>query len=256
MWKIQLPEAICLCPTCYTSHALMLSMPDWHSPHGLHASFVLACPPRSCSSKQMPSWSFMWRVTVMPAGLTERVFHCRRHCHCLDMGYASHVLLYVVGEIWPEPETCPLCWKCWNTLFMSDNPSLGVDVFAHQLWSKAPLYAGSPHSLPLSMHTGGVFIPVAPEGTGVSYIWLWCTCWWGSHVSSCLQYAAAISSCHEGYGKISVFVHPLVKHFLKRVRQQRPVTFSLAPQWDSPLVLCSDVDVVFENSAPHSPDIG
>lgn len=56
-------------------------------------------------------------------------------------------------------------------------------------------------------------------------------------LSTVKSYAAAISSCHEGFGERSVFAHPLVKRFLRGVRRQRPVTRPLAPQWDLPLVL-------------------
>ena len=56
-------------------------------------------------------------------------------------------------------------------------------------------------------------------------------------LSTIKTYAAAISSCHEGYGERSVFAHPLVKRFLKGVRRQRPVARPLAPQWDLLLVL-------------------
>ncbi|KAK2812528.1 hypothetical protein Q5P01_000001 [Channa striata] len=52
-----------------------------------------------------------------------------------------------------------------------------------------------------------------------------------------LTYTAAISSCYEGFGERSVFVHPLVKRFLKGVRRQRPVARSITPQWELPLVL-------------------
>ena len=34
-------------------------------------------------------------------------------------------------------------------------------------------------------------------------------------------YAAAISSCHEGFGDRSVFSHPLMKRFLRGVRRHR-----------------------------------
>lgn len=33
-------------------------------------------------------------------------------------------------------------------------------------------------------------------------------------------YAAAISSCHEGFGDRPIFTHPLVKRFLQGVRRQ------------------------------------
>ena len=50
-------------------------------------------------------------------------------------------------------------------------------------------------------------------------------------------YAAAISSCHEGWGGTHVFAHPLVKRFLQGVRRRRPVTRTSVPQWELPLVL-------------------
>lgn len=55
-----------------------------------------------------------------------------------------------------------------------------------------------------------------------------------SAVKTC---AADISSCHEGYGKRSIFTHSLVKHFLKGVRRQRHVMHSFAPQWDLLLLI-------------------
>ena len=50
-------------------------------------------------------------------------------------------------------------------------------------------------------------------------------------------YAAAISSCHEGWSGVQVFAHPLVKRFLQGVRRQRPVARTSVPQWELPLVL-------------------
>lgn len=50
-------------------------------------------------------------------------------------------------------------------------------------------------------------------------------------------YAAAISSCHEGCGEGSVYVHPLVKSNLEGVRRQRPVVLFPVPQMDLLLVL-------------------
>ncbi|XP_033932401.2 uncharacterized protein [Pseudochaenichthys georgianus] len=50
-------------------------------------------------------------------------------------------------------------------------------------------------------------------------------------------YAAAISSCHVGFGAGTVFSHPLTKRFLQGVRRLRPVSRALAPQWDLALVL-------------------
>lgn len=39
-------------------------------------------------------------------------------------------------------------------------------------------------------------------------------------------YAAAVSSCHEGFGDRPVFPHPLVKRFLQGIRRQWPGTVS------------------------------
>ena len=59
----------------------------------------------------------------------------------------------------------------------------------------------------------------------------------GLAFSTVKTYAAAVSSCHEGFGDKTVFSHPLMKRFLKGVRRERPVTRSLTPQWDLTLVL-------------------
>lgn len=64
--------------------------------------------------------------------------------------------------------------------------------------------------------------------------------------STVKTYAAAISSCHEGFGDRSVFSHPLMKRFLRGVRRHRPVARSLAPQWDLALVLRALVKAPFE----------
>ena len=56
-------------------------------------------------------------------------------------------------------------------------------------------------------------------------------------------YAAAISSCHEGFNGRSAFSHPLMSRFLQAVRRLRPVVHTSAPQWDLPLV--------FEALGPH-----
>ena len=48
-------------------------------------------------------------------------------------------------------------------------------------------------------------------------------------------YAAAISSCHEGFDGRSAFSQLL--RFLQGVRRLRPVVHASAPQWDLPLVL-------------------
>ncbi|KAK5898201.1 hypothetical protein CgunFtcFv8_015639 [Champsocephalus gunnari] len=59
-------------------------------------------------------------------------------------------------------------------------------------------------------------------------------------------YAAAISSCHEGFGGRSAFSQPLMTRFLQGVRRQRPVVHASAPQWDLPLVLEALVTEPFE----------
>ena len=64
--------------------------------------------------------------------------------------------------------------------------------------------------------------------------------------STVKTYAAAISSCHEGFGDRSVFSHPLMKRFLRGVWRHRPVSRSLAPQWDLALVLLALVKAPFE----------
>ena len=64
--------------------------------------------------------------------------------------------------------------------------------------------------------------------------------------STVKTYAAAISSCHEGFGDRSVFSNPLMKCFLRGVRRHRPVSRSLAPQWDLALVLRALVKAPFE----------
>lgn len=50
--------------------------------------------------------------------------------------------------------------------------------------------------------------------------------------STVKNYAAAVSSCHEGLGDRSVFSHPLMKLFLRGAQRHRMVTRSLASQWD------------------------
>ena len=59
-------------------------------------------------------------------------------------------------------------------------------------------------------------------------------------------YAAAISSCHEGFGGRSAFSQPLMLRFLRGVRGLRPVVHASAPQWDLPLVLEALVTEPFE----------
>ena len=64
--------------------------------------------------------------------------------------------------------------------------------------------------------------------------------------STVKTYAAAISSCHEGFGDRSVFSHPLMKRFLRGVWRHRPVSRSLAPQWDLALVLRALIKAPFK----------
>ncbi|KAK2902582.1 hypothetical protein Q8A73_012328 [Channa argus] len=64
----------------------------------------------------------------------------------------------------------------------------------------------------------------------------------GFSLNTVKTYAAAISSCPEGFADRSVFSHPLLKRFLRGVRWQRP----LAPPWDLSLVLCALVASPFE----------
>nr|XP_054593874.1 uncharacterized protein LOC129160835 [Nothobranchius furzeri] len=59
----------------------------------------------------------------------------------------------------------------------------------------------------------------------------------GLAFSTVKTYAAAISSCHQGFGDRSVINHPLTKRFLKGVRRNRPVSRPLFPQWDLTVVL-------------------
>ncbi|KAK2915176.1 hypothetical protein Q8A73_005770 [Channa argus] len=68
----------------------------------------------------------------------------------------------------------------------------------------------------------------------------------GLSLSTVKTYAAAISSCHEGFGDRSVFSHPLLKRFLRGVRRQRPLLRPLAPPWDLSLVLRALVVSPFE----------
>ena len=68
----------------------------------------------------------------------------------------------------------------------------------------------------------------------------------GLAFSTVKTYAAAVSSCHEGFGDKTVFSHPLMKRFLKVVCGERPVTRSLTPQWDLTLVLRTLVKAPFE----------
>ncbi|KAK2917261.1 hypothetical protein Q8A73_004007 [Channa argus] len=59
----------------------------------------------------------------------------------------------------------------------------------------------------------------------------------GFSLSTVNTYAAAISSCHEGFADRSVFSHSLLKRFLRGVRRQQPRLRPLAPPWDLSLVL-------------------
>ena len=59
-------------------------------------------------------------------------------------------------------------------------------------------------------------------------------------------YAAAISSCHEGFCGRSAFSQSLMSRFLQGVRRQRPVVQASSPQWDLPLVLEALVTEPFE----------
>ena len=59
-------------------------------------------------------------------------------------------------------------------------------------------------------------------------------------------YAAAISSCHEGFSGRSAFSQPLLTRFLQGVRRHRPVVHVSTPQWDLPLVLEALVTEPFE----------
>ncbi|XP_070410731.1 uncharacterized protein [Nothobranchius furzeri] len=68
----------------------------------------------------------------------------------------------------------------------------------------------------------------------------------GLAFSTVKTYAAAISSCHQGFGDRSVFNHPLTKRFLKGVRRNRPVSRPLFPQWDLTVVLHGLSEAPFE----------
>lgn len=59
-------------------------------------------------------------------------------------------------------------------------------------------------------------------------------------------FAAAISACHEGFGRDTVFSHPLVKRFLLGTRRLRPVARATLPQWDLTLVLEALCETPFE----------
>ena len=68
----------------------------------------------------------------------------------------------------------------------------------------------------------------------------------GLAASTIKVYASAISACHEGFARTTVFTHPLVRSFLAGVRRLRPVTRATAPQWDLPLVLNALCGAPFE----------
>ena len=68
----------------------------------------------------------------------------------------------------------------------------------------------------------------------------------GLAFSTVKTYAAAVSSCHEGFGDKTVFSHPLMKCFLKGEKRERPVTRSLTLQWDLTLVLRALAKAPFE----------
>jgi len=55
-------------------------------------------------------------------------------------------------------------------------------------------------------------------------------CWWTGGLHSTIKvYAAAISSCHEGFGGRSAFSQPLMARFLQGVRRQQPVVHASSP---------------------------
>ena len=68
----------------------------------------------------------------------------------------------------------------------------------------------------------------------------------GLAASTVKVYACAISACHEGFAKTTVFGHPLVKRFLTGVRRLRPVRKATAPPWDLLLVLRALCEAPFE----------
>ncbi len=59
----------------------------------------------------------------------------------------------------------------------------------------------------------------------------------GLAASTVRVYAAAISACHEGFAKTTLFSHPLVKRFLAGVCRLRPPPRASTPTWDLSLVL-------------------
>ncbi|XP_047205458.1 uncharacterized protein LOC124857918 [Girardinichthys multiradiatus] len=59
----------------------------------------------------------------------------------------------------------------------------------------------------------------------------------GLAFSTVKVYLAAISVCHVGFGDKTVGQHPLVCQFMKGARRLRPVSRSLTPSWDLPMVL-------------------
>ena len=68
----------------------------------------------------------------------------------------------------------------------------------------------------------------------------------GLAASTIKVYACAISACHEGFAKTTVFGHPLVKRFLTGARRLRPVRKTTAPPWDLLLVLDALCKAPFE----------
>lgn len=59
----------------------------------------------------------------------------------------------------------------------------------------------------------------------------------GPFFSTVMVYLAAISACHVGLDGVTFGAHPLAMHFLKGVRQLRPVVKSRVRSWDLALVL-------------------
>lgn len=59
----------------------------------------------------------------------------------------------------------------------------------------------------------------------------------GRAFSTIKVYLAAISACHVGLNGKTVGQHPLVCRFMRGARRLRPVSKSLSPVWDLPLVL-------------------
>ena len=68
----------------------------------------------------------------------------------------------------------------------------------------------------------------------------------GLAASTVRVYAAAISACHEGFAKTTLFSHPLVKRFLAGVCRLRPPPRASTPTWDLSLVLDALCRPLFE----------